>query len=756
MRLTILARICAASLSAAAMALAAVACSGADPTFDPDVVGQTSPDRSELPAPVMSDEEYVAPRIEPGGYPTYAWSGPTPTRRMESPFSAQLVKEGKILPIEERLPVHDDLLVILLDNEVGVYGGMMRITQSTPGTIDGFTTTGCFRRDADGIGRVVAICKDMQLSPDGRTYTFTLRRGARWSDGYPLTMEDFRFAWEDLNLNREYVPRLPLTLVNPITGNGPRFEVIDDLNWSLTFDSPMFTLIESKSGAIYSGTKGCQQGNPCFYSAAHVYKRFHPEYGKEDEIRQLIRFHSRSDWKGLMETMQQKRSFLGVPSKPVPTEFDPGYVYDGDHYAPWPGGYVTTELGDAKHQYDRNHYFMGVDPLGHQLPYMDGVVSYQVESREVAVFRCMAGECDLGGSDLILSEIPIYLSNAEKGDYSLEIYRAAAGSDTTVLVNQEYNEDPEIGELVRTPEFRLALSYAWNRAATNETLLAGLGTPQNWTPHPTTPYYPGEEWATLDIGYDPDKARQLLADLGYVDGDGDGYVERRDGSGPLELYFEAYEQHYDVIELLQKDWKAIGVKLIIREGARAYRAAERNKQYFVMVSSSYGDNPWQVAWTRLVPLVKGNQLAPTIGEYYQTGGREGMVPAANSEFRPIAPSDTYPADSSGQLQYMQGLWTEGRAIPQFSERRIELGKEIYRTVAESKYHIGGLAFTGIFRGIRMRRNNVRNTPKNHFPSGLGGTKEAFYFEDGLDNLTNEGNRSKKYNSVHFLDPAYWE
>ena len=58
--------------------------------------------------------------------------------------------------------------------------------------------------------------------------------------------------------------------------------------------------------------------------------------------------------------------------------------------------------------------------------------------------------------------------------------------------------------------------------------------------------------------------------------------------------------------------------------------------------------------------------------------------------------------------------------------------------------------------MRLRRNNVRNTPKNHFPSGFGGTKEAFYFEDGIDNMHNQGNRSKKYRSVHFLDPAYWD
>ena len=754
MRPTIVIQTTGLLLAAAVVAILGFACGGAP---EPEGFTKTTVDRGDLPPPTMLDDgTYVAPKIPPGGYPTYAWDGPIPTKFNESPFSAELVKEGKILPVEERLPIQEDVLVILLDNEVGIYGGTMRLTASIPGRIDSLTTTGCFRRDADGIGRVVGICKDMKLSADGRTYSFTLRRGARWSDGYPLTMEDFRFAWEELNLNREYIPRLPLTLINPITGNGPKFNVIDDLNWTLTFDSPTFNLIESKSGAIYSGTKSCQGGNPCFYSAGHVYKRYHPKYGDEDEIRQLTRFYSRDTWKGLMEEMQRKRHFLGVQSKPVPTEFDPEYIYDGDHYAPWPGGYVTTELSDSRNEYDRNHYFMGVDPLGNQLPYMDGVVSYQVESREVAVFRCMAGECDLGSGDLILQEVPLYLANAQKGDYSLEIYRAAAGGDTTVLVNQEYNEDPELGEAMRTHDFRLALSYGWNRNTTNETVLAGLGSPQNWTPHPTTPYYPGEEWAQLDLGYDPEKSKQLLAGLGYTDGDGDGYVDRKDGTGPLTLYFEAYDQHFSIIELLRADWEKIGVKLTIREGARAYRAAERNKQYFVMLSSSYGDNPWQVAWTRLVPLVRGNQLAPTIGEAYQTHFREGMSIGPSPDFLPQAPADTFPADASGKLRYMQDLWTEGRGIAQFSARRVELGKDIYRTVAESKYHIGGLAFTGIFRGMRMRRNNVRNTPKNHFPSGFGGTREAFYFEDGIDNLNNEGNRSRKYTSVHFLDPDYWD
>jgi len=55
----------------------------------------------------------------------------------------------------------------------------------------------------------------------------------------------------------------------------------------------------------------------------------------------------------------------------------------------------------------------------------------------------------------------------------------------------------------------------------------------------------------------------------------------------------------------------------------------------------------------------------------------------------------------------------------------------------------------------MKRNNVRNVPKNWSPAG-GHPMEWFAFEDGIDNLHNPGNRSKKYRTVNFYDPAYWD
>ena len=44
---------------------------------------------------------------------------------------------------------------------------------------------------------VSADLKDI-LSPDGRSYTFSIRRDAKWTDGTPVTATDFRWSWQRL------------------------------------------------------------------------------------------------------------------------------------------------------------------------------------------------------------------------------------------------------------------------------------------------------------------------------------------------------------------------------------------------------------------------------------------------------------------------------------------------------------------------------------------------------------------------------
>jgi peptide/nickel transport system substrate-binding protein len=51
--------------------------------------------------------------------------------------------------------------------------------------------------DADTLEYEGDMATGWTVSPDGKTFTFTLRDGLKWSDGQPITVEDFAFAYEN-------------------------------------------------------------------------------------------------------------------------------------------------------------------------------------------------------------------------------------------------------------------------------------------------------------------------------------------------------------------------------------------------------------------------------------------------------------------------------------------------------------------------------------------------------------------------------
>jgi|TARA_B110000196_G_C21144484_1_gene665779 peptide/nickel transport system substrate-binding protein len=57
---------------------------------------------------------------------------------------------------------------------------------------------------------------------DGRRITLTLRKGIKWSDGVPLTSDDFLFVFNDVWLNKEYAP-----VTNRIIEGGRAVKVTD-------------------------------------------------------------------------------------------------------------------------------------------------------------------------------------------------------------------------------------------------------------------------------------------------------------------------------------------------------------------------------------------------------------------------------------------------------------------------------------------------------------------------------------------------
>lgn len=58
--------------------------------------------------------------------------------------------------------------------------------------MDGLTKFG------DDFKPVPALAESWQISDDGKTYTFKLRQGIKWTDGKPLRSKDFEYSWKRL------------------------------------------------------------------------------------------------------------------------------------------------------------------------------------------------------------------------------------------------------------------------------------------------------------------------------------------------------------------------------------------------------------------------------------------------------------------------------------------------------------------------------------------------------------------------------
>ncbi|MDE0344236.1 MAG: ABC transporter substrate-binding protein, partial [Boseongicola sp.] len=262
----------------------------------------------------MAVIEPVQPYGKPlgvGGYFDYRFTGPKPTTFQESPMSAELVRQGQLPPLMERLPVPEDVHVVPPPNEIGTYGGTWRATRHNQRYLQQYANGHPLQLNADGASYVERVAKGMDHSEDGRVYTFFLRRGGKWSGGSDLTSEDFRFTWEDINYYNNAAskaaglsgnglgPDTPYSRArDPVTGEGARFAVIDDYTFSFTFDSPNYTFFAGTTSA--RGPVSCGSGW-CWYTSDEYAKQFHEKYADSAALAKMVADGEFEDWTKLFQ-----------------------------------------------------------------------------------------------------------------------------------------------------------------------------------------------------------------------------------------------------------------------------------------------------------------------------------------------------------------------------------------------------------------------------------------------------------------------
>ncbi|ANF36030.1 peptide ABC transporter substrate-binding protein [Bacillus velezensis] len=87
-----------------------------------------------------------------------------------------------------------------------------------PGLANDSVSGGVIRQTFEGLTRVNSkgepeegMASKIETSKDGKTYTFTIRDGAKWSNGDPVTAQDFEYAWKwalDPNNESQYAYQL--------------------------------------------------------------------------------------------------------------------------------------------------------------------------------------------------------------------------------------------------------------------------------------------------------------------------------------------------------------------------------------------------------------------------------------------------------------------------------------------------------------------------------------------------------------------
>ena len=127
------------------------------------------------------------------------------TVKAEAPALAALVKEGKLPPVAAR--VGDEPEVVTPLKSVGKYGGQIRFGLRGSSDFNNIlrmvSSQGLVRWDLAYTKIIPNLAKSFEVSPDGKVFTFNLRKGMKWSDGKPFTADDVVFSIEDCAKNAE-------------------------------------------------------------------------------------------------------------------------------------------------------------------------------------------------------------------------------------------------------------------------------------------------------------------------------------------------------------------------------------------------------------------------------------------------------------------------------------------------------------------------------------------------------------------------
>ncbi len=532
---------------------------GGGPDIAPDA--EKEPDRAVSTAPVTLSPDVMAAR-------SFG----------EAPMLKERVEDGWLPPVSDRLPTNP--LVIRPINEIGVYGGTIRrgltgdIVQ-TPGPNKTMSENlmGYSRPMPDSL--VLGLAQSYAFSDSGRVAVFKLREGLKWSDGHPFTVDDILFYYDDIVHNEDAREGVAPPAGWLVDGKPMVFEAVDDRTLRVSATKPMGRLLHQLARELTGAPK-------------HVLGHLHPRY------------NVKANYETFRDSSTSAMRLL-KPGRPTMSAWMP---------VEWIRGQRIV--------YERNPYYWKVDTEGNQLPYADRIVFNVIQDPQVILLKFINGEIDLFGRYTRIDMFPVLKAEEANGKFKLRITGPNRGP--TFHPNWDA-QNPQLREAFRDLRVRKALSHGMNREEINQIVYYGLLEPSGYSFGPLSPYFDPEAYQKY-AWYDPQLANSLLDDAGYLDRDGDGYREFKDGSiFQITIDFVHPGGFFNggpVSELVADHWKDIGIKVHLNGALRDIIVPRRyNNEFEVHFWGLEGPNDpltYAIGW---------GILGSNVPYWHQNASKEG-------------------------------------------------------------------------------------------------------------------------------------
>ncbi len=571
----------------------------------------------------------------------------------ESPMLTQLVANGELPPVDERLPVRPLVLEPLAKagETIGRYGGTLSVTGLDPngdsfgaewGDGGGFRNEGLAFFDIASRTFTPDVAESWEVSDDYTTMTVHLREGVRWSDGELVTTEDIAFWWNDVMLNESLTAKIPNYFAPG--GNVMKVNVIDDYTFSFEYAEPYLAIAD-------------QMDRLTPWSPRHYMERWHVDYN-EDAAKEA-KAEGFSEWFEAFLARQDDRW---------------GTVYAGER--PMLGPFAPAEPDSVGNRLSpRNPYYWKVDSIGQQLPYVDYYEVILLGSREILEAKAISGEYNMGGAWADLASFPLLVENADKAGYTVRMYPGLLWGGSVSWAYNYTSKDPVLRQIFNDLRFRRAMSHAINREEFGEVFNLGLTEPRQASPPADWSFY-DESFGRKYLEYDVDLANQLLDEMGLAWNDDRTHRMRPDGK-PLILQTEIGQEGHrpGEWEFIVRYWSKVGVEVKFKQVDQALYAQHLLANDLDIGTWGAGGPPESVSHAiypiRLVPPWHWRTCCALGGmawhDWWESNGELGEEPPE-------------------QIRELFGLLDEWRATALGTPEYVELGKQMVRVNDENIWY----------------------------------------------------------------------